>query len=100
MTKQEFIKKYASKCEITEAQSKKYVDAFLETLTDALVNDLDLEESDRVSFKKFGSFRVRLGAKRKSINPYTGKKQIIPEKFRISFIPSDILKEAVGSRKK
>lgn len=68
MTKAEFVAKMAEKAEFTKADSEKAVNAFLETVTEAL------KAGDKVVFTGFGSFEVTERAAKEGRNPSTGAK--------------------------
>ena len=68
MTKIELVKAIAAKAELTNAQSAKALDAFIEAVTDAL------KAGDKVSLVGFGSFEVKDIPAKEGINPATGAK--------------------------
>ena len=72
MTKTELIKTIAAKADISNAQSAKALDAFIEAVTDAL------KAGDKVSLVGFGSFEVKNVPAKEGINPATGAKIQIP----------------------
>ena len=68
MTKNELVKAIAAKAEISNAQSAKALDAFIEAITAAL------KAGDKVSLVGFGSFEVKNVPAKEGINPATGAK--------------------------
>jgi DNA-binding protein HU-beta len=66
MTKADFVGKLAEKTGFTKADSEKAVNAFLETVTDAL------KAGDKIVFTGFGSFEVSERAAKEGRNPQTG----------------------------
>lgn len=68
MTKTELVKAIAAKAELTNAQSAKAVDAFIDALTDAL------KAGEKVSLVGFGTFEVKDVPAKEGINPATGAK--------------------------
>ena len=68
MTKNDFVQKVASKAGLTNRDAAKAVDAFLETVTDAL------KSGDSVNFTGFGKFSTSQRAARTGVNPRTGEK--------------------------
>ena len=74
MTKGEFIEKYAEKTGMNKAEAGRAVDAFFDTVSDAL------KAGDKVVFP--GVFKAETGvrAARTGRNPQTGEEMQIPEK--------------------
>lgn len=68
MTKNELVKAIAAKAELTNAQSAKALDAFIEAVTEAL------KSGDKVAIVGFGSFEVKDVPAKEGINPATGEK--------------------------
>ena len=68
MTKTELVKAIAAKAELTNAQSAKALDAFIDALTAAL------KAGEKVSLVGFGTFEVKDVAAKEGINPATGAK--------------------------
>ncbi|MBU2465839.1 MAG: HU family DNA-binding protein, partial [Bacteroidetes bacterium] len=67
MNKAELIDAMAQEADLTKADAKKALDAFINATTKAL------KESDRVALVGFGSFSISKRAARKGRNPQTGK---------------------------
>ena len=63
MTKQEFVGRVASKSGLSQREAAKAVDAFLESITEAL------KGGDSVSFTGFGKFSTAQRAAREGVNP-------------------------------
>ena len=68
MTKQEFIQKVAHKSGLSNRDAGKAVDAFLESVTEALKAD------DSINFTGFGKFSAAARAARMGVNPRTGER--------------------------
>lgn len=68
MTKIELVKAIAAKAELTNAQSAKALDAFIDAVTAAL------KAGEKVSLVGFGSFEVKDIPAKEGINPATGAK--------------------------
>ncbi|MEA3504422.1 MAG: HU family DNA-binding protein [Bacteroidota bacterium] len=81
MNKAELIEAMASKGDITKADAKKALDAFIETTSDTL------KSGDRVALVGFGSFTVTKRAARTGRNPKTGAEMQIPAKKVVKFKP-------------
>ena len=79
MNKAELIEAKASKAELSKADAKKALDAFVESTTDAL------KTGGRVALVGFGSFSVSERAARKGRNPQTGKEINIAAKKVVKF---------------
>ena len=63
MTKQEFVGKVAAKSGLSQRDAAKAVDAFLDSITEAL------KSGDSVSFTGFGKFSTSRRAAREGVNP-------------------------------
>jgi DNA-binding protein HU-beta len=79
MNKAELIDAIASKAGLTKADSKKALDAFIESTTGAL------KKGGRVALVGFGSFSVSSRSARTGRNPQTGKEIKIPAKKVVKF---------------
>jgi DNA-binding protein HU-beta len=72
VTKAELIEAMAERANTSKAAAKRFLDAFTETVTDALKGD------DKVTLVGFGTFSVAGRKARKGRNPRTGKEITIP----------------------
>ena len=79
MNKAQLIDAIASKANLTKADAKKALDAFVDSTTDAL------KKGDRVALVGFGSFSVAKRAAREGRNPQTGKTIKIQAKKVVKF---------------
>jgi nucleoid DNA-binding protein len=73
--------------------SKKDVESVLETLVDAITEEL--RKGNKVALTGFGTFRVSNRAAREGINPQTKAKIMIPAMTVPKFTAGKSLKEAV-----
>ena len=90
MTKQEFVDRVASKAGIEKRDAAKAVDAFLDSITDALKSGQD------VNFTGFGKFSTQQRAARQGVNPRNpGQKVNIPAATVPKFSAGSSLKQAV-----
>jgi len=90
VTKQEFVGKVATKSGLSQRDATKAVDAFLDSITDAL------KSGDSVSFTGFGKFSTSRRAAREGVNPRNpGQKVQIPEATVPKFSAGSSLKTAV-----
>ena len=91
MTKQEFIQKVATKSGLSNRDAGKAVDAFMETITDAL------KAGDSVNFTGFGKFSAAARAARMGVNPRTGERVQIAASTVPKFSAGSQLKQALKS---
>lgn len=89
MNKAELIASMAEKGDLSKKDAEKALNAFLETVEDALVNN------DKVQLVGFGSFEVRERAARKGRNPQTKAEITIPASkapvFKVGKALKDVL---------
>jgi DNA-binding protein HU-beta len=90
MNKAELIEAIASKADLTKADAKKALDAFIDATSDTL------KKGDRVALVGFGSFSVAKRAARTGRNPKTGEEMQIPAKKVVKFKPGAELAKVVG----
>ena len=90
MTKQEFVERVAQRANLDRRQASQAVDAFLDTITDAL------KQGDSVSFTGFGKFSTAHRAARQGVNPrQPGQKVNIPAATVPKFSAGSQLKQAL-----
>jgi len=89
MNKTELVDAVATKSELTKQDSKKAVDALLETITNTL------SQEEKIQLVGFGTFEIRERAERTGRNPQTGEEMTIPASKSPAFKPGKELKEAV-----
>ncbi|MBR2404781.1 MAG: HU family DNA-binding protein [Clostridia bacterium] len=89
MNKSELIAKIAEKSELSKKDAEKALNAFVDSVTDALV------AGDKVVLVGFGSFETKKRAARKGKNPQTGAEIDIPATTVPAFKVGKALKEAV-----
>jgi len=89
MNKAELIEAMASKADLTKADAKKALDAFIDATTKSL------KKGDRVALVGFGSFSVAKRAARTGRNPKTGQEMQIPAKKVVKFKPGADLADSV-----
>ena len=90
MTKQEFIQKVATKSGLTTRDAGKALDAYLETITDAL------KRGEVVAFTGFGKFTAQNRAARMGVNPRNPSEKVhIPAARVPKFSAGSQLKAAV-----
>jgi DNA-binding protein HU-beta len=92
VTKQEFVQKVAQKSGLTARDAGKAVDAFLESITDAL------KTGDSVTFTGFGKFSTAHRKAREGVNPRNPTEKVqIPAADVPKFSAGSALKSAVKS---
>jgi DNA-binding protein HU-beta len=89
MNKAQLIDAIADKANLTKADAKKALDAFVDATSDALKN------GDRVALIGFGSFSVASRSARTGRNPQTGKEIQIAEKKVVKFKPGAELSDGI-----
>lgn len=90
MTKQEFVGKVAQKSGLSNRDAAKAVDAFIDSITDAL------RSGDAVTFTGFGKFSTAHRKAREGVNPrQPGQKVHIPAANVPKFSAGSSLKSAV-----
>ena len=90
MKKTDLIESISKQSKISRSESKKFVEVILEELTSAIAS------GDGVELRGFGGFYKRHRKGRIGINPKTGEKTEVAEKFVPFFKPGKLLKEAVN----
>jgi DNA-binding protein HU-beta len=90
VTKQDFVRRVSDKSGLSPRDAAKAVDAFLDSITEAL------KEGDSVSFTGFGKFSTAFRAAREGVNPRSpGEKVHIPAATVPKFSAGSGLKQAV-----
>ncbi|HOJ80330.1 MAG TPA: HU family DNA-binding protein [Clostridiales bacterium] len=91
MNKSELIGRMAEKGEITKTDAEKALNAFLESVEEALAN------GDKVQLVGFGTFEVRERPERKGRNPQTNEEITIEASKAPVFKAGKALKDIVNS---
>ena len=90
MTKQEFVSRVAEKSGLTQRDAGKAVDAFLDSITEAL------KKGDAVTFTGFGKFSTAHRKAREGVNPRNPSEKVqIPAADVPKFSAGSSLKSAV-----
>jgi DNA-binding protein HU-beta len=89
VTKAEFTDRLASKSGLSKRDATKAVDAFLDSITEAL------RSGEQVSFTGFGKFSPQHRKERQGVNPRTGQKVTIPAARVPKFSAGSQLKQAL-----
>jgi DNA-binding protein HU-beta len=92
LTKQEFVNDLAQRSGLSSRDAAKAVDAFLDSITDALRSGQD------VAFTGFGKFSTQRRAERQGVNPRNPSQKVtIPAATVPKFSAGSQLKQAVKS---
>ncbi len=90
MNKGQVIEQVAQKTGLTKAAAEKAINAYNETVADALAH------GEEVAILGFGSFKVAERSAREGRNPATGETIQIPATKVAKFVPGKKLKEAIA----
>lgn len=90
MNKTELIAAIAEKASLTKTDSEKFINAFTNCVSDALV------DGDKVQLVGFGTFEVADRAEREGRNPQTGEVMKIAASKSPKFKAGKVLKDAVN----
>jgi DNA-binding protein HU-beta len=89
LNRTEFIEELAVKLGVSKSQVEKFVNGFMELITEKLISGIE------VNLTGFGLFRVTTRQARVGINPKSGQKMDIPASKSVGFKVGKTLKEAV-----
>lgn len=90
MTKKDIVKRIASETGLRENKTQVVVQKIFDYIKDALI------AGEKVEFREFGIFELKVARKRKARNPNKPKNElIIPERVVAKFRPSMNLKKRV-----
>ena len=90
MTKSELIEEFSLRTSLPKKRAEDIVNAFFDSMTDALLQD------ERIEVRGFGSFSIREYDSRVGRNPRTGAKVKVAEKRSIHFKVGKELRERVA----
>ena len=90
MKKTDLIESISKQSKVSRSESKLCVEVILEELTSAIAS------GKKVEVRGFGGFYKRHRKGRMGINPKTGEKTEVAEKFVPFFKPGKLLKEVVN----
>ena len=90
MKKIDLIEEISKQSMISRLESKRCVEVILEEISSAIAS------GEKVEVRGFGGFYKRHRKERIGINPKTGEKVKVAEKFVAFFKPGKFLKEAVN----
>jgi len=87
MTIKEIIKAVEEKTELTGNEVRRVLDAYHDVIVDTVVSE------GKLTFPKFGTFKMTTRSAREGINPRTREMIQIKESKSISFKPSSVVKD-------
>lgn len=90
MTKSDLIEKISDRTNLPKKRAEDIVNAFFDSMTDALLED------ERIEVRGFGSFSIREYDARTGRNPRTGQKVEVDEKKSVHFKVGKDLRERVA----
>ena len=93
MNKNELISVISKKTGKTQAETKEFIETFIETVTE------NLKQDEKVSLIGFGTFETRERKARQGRNPQTGKEILIPATKSPAFKAGSFLKEEIKKSK-
>ena len=89
MNKGELVSAMAKRANLSQRDTERALDAFLEVLCDTL------RKGDKIQLVGYGTFEVRERAERRAKNPQTQEEIIIPATRVPAFKPGKILKDLI-----
>lgn len=90
MTKSDLINQVSERTNLPKKRAEDIVNAFFDSMMDALLND------ERIEVRGFGSFSIREYDARVGRNPRTGQKVEVDEKKSVHFKVGKELRERVA----
>ena len=90
ITKKELVNRIAELTGVSRSETKKVVQTFLDLIIE------ELAKGNRLEFRDFGVFEVKLRKKRQAQNPKTLEKVIVPERKVVKFKEGRLMKLKVG----
>jgi len=93
MTKADIVNIVAHATGLTKVDTEVVVDGFIATISDAL------QRGERIDFRGFGSFSLKLRKPKKARNPGTGEEISLPARIVPVFKPSKLLKNTIESER-
>lgn len=90
MNKADLVNKLAAKLNVTQYQSRQFLRAFEEVLTEAIKEDVP------IMLQGFGTFTSWQQTEREGRNPRTGVSCVIPSRKSVKFKPGKCLLEELN----
>jgi len=92
VTKADIVDVVSRATGLTKVDTEEVIDGFLDTIIKSL------QRGERVEFRGFGSFSLKVRKPKKARNPGTGEEIHLPERIVPVFKPSKILKDSINQR--
>jgi DNA-binding protein HU-beta len=89
VTKTVLVQEIATKLGVSKAQAEKFINAFIDIITDSV------KKGHEVTITGFGTFKKTTRQARQGVNPQTREKIEIPESVTVSFKAGRTLKSAM-----
>lgn len=89
ITKKDLIERIANKSQVNRADVKKTLQEFLDQVI------IELRRGNRLEFRDFGVFEVKVRAPRVAQNPKTLQRVDVPAKKTVKFKPGRLMSESV-----
>jgi len=89
ITKRELCERLATRTNYTQVAVKKIVQSFLDEVVE------ELSRNNRLEFRDFGVFDVKIQAERKARNPRTGDEVVVPAKTVVHFKAGKMMSQRV-----
>ena len=93
MNKSQLVAKVAEEQNITKKRSEELLNLILDTMQETLL------DGEKIQISGFGNFEIKERAPRKGRNPRTNEEVAIGAYRKLTFKPSEILKDLVNGRK-
>lgn len=90
MTKADVVDIVARATGLTKVETEAVLEGFIATIKEAV------QRGERVDFRKFGSFYLKVRKPKKARNPGTGEEVPLPERIVPVFKPSKEWKESIS----
>jgi len=90
MTKADIVDIVSHATGLTKVDTEAVVDGFIATIIDAL------QRGERIDFRGFGSFSLKVRKPKKARNPGTGEEISLPARIVPVFKPSKLLRESIN----
>lgn len=89
MNKGDIAREMANEMDVSVADARKYMDAFLKSVVRACA------DNESVRLADFGTFTIRVMVERKGRNPQTGEIMNLPSRRAVRFIPASDFRQKI-----
>lgn len=91
VTKKDLIDRIATGTNIPRTDVRAMLQAMLDILVD------EIEQGNRLEFRDYGVFEVKIRAAREALNPKTGVRVHVAERRSVRFKPGKLVREALAT---